>query len=68
MCSSPGQRSDLKNIGLPQAPQKPLDPPSAATCQRSRARSSSMLTASAAKPAHVTNAAPWARRQRLQWQ
>jgi hypothetical protein len=37
-------------------------------CQRRFDRSSSTVTASAAKPAHVTKGAPCARRQRLQWQ
>jgi hypothetical protein len=33
--SSPGHRSDLKNIGLPQRPQNALDPPATPSCQRS---------------------------------
>jgi hypothetical protein len=67
-CSSPGQRPDLKNIGLPHLPQKPRSAPSGVVNQDSARRSLEISTAEASNPTHVTNAAPWARWHRVQWQ
>jgi hypothetical protein len=58
----------LKNIGLPHVPQKPRSAPSGVVNQDSARRSSEICTAEASNPTHVTNAAPWARWHRVQWQ